>query len=142
MRAEKESQRTELIHYFYRYTPSVARLSAQAKELLGPRCSESPSRKQFITALIRVTVMAQTMKTNLDGHTQAYLLGPLGDWADGKGTLDRHELHMAASAHKAMVELQRKINWVVEVLGKANLVVAQRAEMAADSGDMGDVVGS
>jgi hypothetical protein len=142
MRAEKESQRTELIHYYYRYTPSVARLSARARELLGPRCSESSRHKQFDAALMRLTVAVRTMKMNLDGHTQAYLLGPLGDWADGKGTLDRHQLHMAAGAHREMVALQRKINWVVEVLGKANQVAAQQAGTAADSGDVGDVVGS
>jgi hypothetical protein len=142
MRAEKESQRTELIHYFYRYSPSPAQLNAQARKLLGPRSSESSRHKQFDAAVFRLCVTAQTMKMNLDGHTQAYLLGPLRDWAEGKGTLDLHELRVVADLHKELLALQTKFNSVVEVIGKANQVVVQGADTAADLGDMGDVVGS
>jgi hypothetical protein len=67
------------------------------------------------------------------------LFGPLCDWADGKGTLDMHELYLAADAHKEMVALQTKINWVVDVLGKVKQALEERPDAAADSGD---VVGS
>jgi hypothetical protein len=137
MRVDAEGQRDELVHYYYRHSPSIDKFRAEANKLLGSRRRESSRRRQFDAAVFRVIVTAQTMKTNLEG--QAFLFRPLRDWADGKGTLDMYELHQAAHVHRKLVALQSKINCAVAILAKATQALEERQDMAADSAE---VVGS